>query len=156
MQTAYLALGSNLGDRLGFLAAARRGLSRLGDGGRLRTSPIYETAPVGGPAGQGRFLNQVVSLRTDRSARGILEASRRIETACGRAAPALRVRDGPRPLDIDLLLLGDSIIDEPGLCLPHPRMHRRRFVLAPLADLDPALVVPPTRRTVAELLEGLD
>ena len=129
---AFLGLGSNLGDRLGHL---RRALASLPD--VVAVSPVYETDPVGGPEGQGPYLNAVVELDTDRSPRQLLELAGRLEDEAG------RVRDerfGPRTLDVDVLLVGGLEVDEEDLVVPHPRMWERRFVLAPLADLAPELV----------------
>jgi 2-amino-4-hydroxy-6-hydroxymethyldihydropteridine diphosphokinase len=132
---AFLALGSNLGDRWAYLRAAVADMPDV-----VAVSPVYETAPVGGPDGQGAFLNCVVQLDTDRSPRELLEVCRRLE------AEAERVRAerwGPRTLDVDVLLVGDQRVDEPDLVVPHPRMWERAFVLVPLHDLAPDLVPKP-------------
>jgi 2-amino-4-hydroxy-6-hydroxymethyldihydropteridine diphosphokinase len=130
---AFLALGSNLGDRRGYLQAA---VNRLPD--VVAVSHLYETDPVGGPPGQGAFLNCVVELRTARTARELLTLAQAAEAAAER----VRVeRWGPRTLDVDVLLVGDEVVDEPDLTIPHPRMWERGFVLVPLADLAPELVV---------------
>jgi len=129
---AFLGLGSNVGGRWAILRAAVAALPDV-----VAVSPVYETEPVGGAAGQPPYLNLVVELDTDRSPRELLEDARRLEAAAG------RVRDerwGPRTLDVDVLLVGDLVVDEPDLVVPHPRMAGRRFVLAPLADLAPELV----------------
>jgi len=126
---AFLALGSNLGDRRGYLTSA---LERIPD--IVAVSQLYETDPVGGPPGQGAYLNCVVELRTTRSSRELLAAAQ--------AAERVRVeRWGPRTLDVDVLLVGDEKVDEPDLVVPHPRMWERGFVLVPLADLAPELVI---------------
>jgi len=124
---AYLGLGSNLGDRRAHLRAAVDALPDV-----VAVSPVYETTPVGGPPGQSPYLNLVVALETTRSPRDLLDAAQRLETAAGRVRAEV---DGPRTLDVDVLLVGDLTVDEPDLVVPHPRMWRRRFVLAPLADL---------------------
>jgi 2-amino-4-hydroxy-6-hydroxymethyldihydropteridine diphosphokinase len=130
---AFLALGSNLGDRRGYLASA---LGRIPD--IVAVSQLYETDPVGGPPGQGAYLNCVVELRTTRSSRELLTAAQAAEAAAQR----VRVeRWGPRTLDVDVLLVGDEKVDEPDLVIPHPRMWERGFVLVPLADLAPELVI---------------
>ncbi len=129
---AFLGLGSNLGDRAAHL---RRAVDALPD--VVAVSPVYETEPVGGPGGQGPYLNLVVELCTDRSPRQLLQLARQLEEAAGRVRT---VRFGPRTLDVDVLLVGDQRVDEPDLVVPHPRMGERRFVLAPLADLAPELV----------------
>jgi len=124
---AYLGLGSNLGDRRAHLRAAVDALPDV-----VAVSPVYETTPVGGPPGQAPYLNLVVALETIMSPRDLLDAARRLETAAGRVRTEV---GGPRTLDVDVLLVGDLAVDEPDLVVPHPRMWRRRFVLAPLADL---------------------
>jgi 2-amino-4-hydroxy-6-hydroxymethyldihydropteridine diphosphokinase len=130
---AFLALGSNLGDREQLLADA---VDRLVAVGQRAVSPTYETDPVGGPD-QGAYLNVVVELDTDLSPRQLLHVCRRLEAA------AERVRDerwGPRTLDVDVLWVEGATVAEPDLEVPHPRMWERRFVLAPLRDLAPDLV----------------
>jgi 2-amino-4-hydroxy-6-hydroxymethyldihydropteridine diphosphokinase len=128
---AFLALGSNLGDREAILRDAVAALD-----GVVAVSPVYETAPVGGPAGQGPYLNAVVELDTRRSPRDLLGVCRRLEAAAGRVRGE---RWGARTLDVDVLLVGDLVVDEPDLVVPHPRLWERRFVVAPLADLAPDL-----------------
>ena len=103
----------------------------------VAASPVYETAPVGGPAGQGPYLNCVVELDTERSPRELLEVAHRLEEAAHRERGE---RWGPRTLDVDVLLVDDLSVDEGDLVVPHPRMWERRFVVAPLADLAPELV----------------
>jgi 2-amino-4-hydroxy-6-hydroxymethyldihydropteridine diphosphokinase len=133
---AFLGLGSNLGDREEHL---RRGVVQLRTGGDVvAVSPVYETDPVGGPE-QGKFLNVVVELATDDTPAALLARCQALEAAAQRVRT---VRFGPRTLDADVLLVGDLVVDEPDLTVPHPRMWERRFVLAPLADLAPDLVSP--------------
>lgn len=133
MTRAFLALGSNLGEREALLRGAVASIPDL-----VAVSPVYETDPVGGPE-QGAFLNCVVELDTDRSPRELLALCQRLE----QDAERVRIeRWGPRTLDADVLLVGDLTVDEPDLEVPHPRMWQRRFVLAPLADLAPDLVSP--------------
>jgi 2-amino-4-hydroxy-6-hydroxymethyldihydropteridine diphosphokinase len=140
---AYLGLGSNLGDRAAHLTAAVAGLAERA-GQVVAISRVYETEPVGGPP-QPPYFNAVVAIDTGKALEG--EAGRDFEAE----------RWGPRPLDIDVLLVGDSRVDEDDLVVPHPRMHHRAFVLAPLADVAPELVVAPAagwshvRRTALEL-----
>ena len=124
---AYLGLGSNLGDRRAHLRAAIAALPDV-----VAVSPVYETAPVGGPPGQSAYLNLVVALETDLSPRDLLDLANRLEEVAGRvrAEP-----NGPRTLDVDVLLVGDLVVRDDDLVVPHPRMWQRRFVLAPLADL---------------------
>lgn len=129
---AYLGLGSNLGDRRRLLSEAVGALPDV-----VRISPVYESEPVGGPNDQGRYLNAVVELDTGHSPRELLEMARSLEERAGRVR---NQRDGPRTLDVDVLLVGDLHVEEADLVVPHPRMWRRRFVLAPLADLAPDLV----------------
>lgn len=131
---AFLALGSNLGDRWAHLRAAVAGLP---NDEVVAVSPVYETEPVGGPGGQGAYLNAVVELRTARSPRQLLELGQALEAAAGRVRTE---RWGPRPLDVDVLLVGDLAVDEPDLTVPHPRMWERAFVLVPLHDLAPDVV----------------
>ncbi|MHB8800238.1 MAG: 2-amino-4-hydroxy-6-hydroxymethyldihydropteridine diphosphokinase [Thermoanaerobaculia bacterium] len=142
-----MGLGGNVGDpgiafetALGALASRVDGLVR---------SPLYRTAPVGGPP-QPDYLNAVAVGRTSLAPLELLAVLQRLEAEAGRRRTPLR--EGPRPLDLDLLLYGELVLDLPGLVLPHPRMASRRFVLAPLADLRPDLVVPGTGRTVSALL----
>ncbi|HZN13957.1 MAG TPA: 2-amino-4-hydroxy-6-hydroxymethyldihydropteridine diphosphokinase [Acidimicrobiales bacterium] len=138
---AFLGLGSNLGDRWAHLRVAVTDLPDV-----VAVSPVYESEPVGGPPGQDRYLNLVVELDTDRPARDLLGIAHRLESAAGRVRGE---RWGPRPLDIDVLLVGDDRLDEPDLVVPHPRMWERSFVLIPLFDLAPDLVSErPVDRTV--------
>lgn len=133
MANVFLALGSNLGDRTAHLERAVDALTRLGS--VEAGSPVYETAPVGGPD-QGPYLNAVIKLDTDLPPMHLLERLLEIEKAAGRARTE---RWGPRTLDLDILLYGDETIDEPGLTVPHPALRDRRFVLMPLADVDPGI-----------------
>jgi 2-amino-4-hydroxy-6-hydroxymethyldihydropteridine diphosphokinase len=131
-----------LGDRL---AALRQAVAQLKEGGDVTAvSPLYETEPVGGPEDQGAFLNIVVELATSDSPRQLLVRCQALEEAAHRVRT---VRFGPRTLDADVLLVGDLVVDDPDLVVPHPRMWERRFVLAPLADLAPHLV--PGDRLIA-------
>ena len=129
---AYLGLGSNLGDREARLREAIAALEEV-----VAVSGAYETEPLGGPGGQGPYLNAVVALETERSPRALLAECQRLEAAAGRVRAE---RWGPRTLDADVLLVGDLVVSEDDLVVPHPRMWARRFVLAPLAELDPSLV----------------
>lgn len=141
---AFIGLGSNLGDRMGTLRMAVAGLPDV-----VAVSPVYETEPVGGPEGQPPYLNVVVKLSTELSARELLAAGQQLESAAGRIRAE---RFGPRILDVDILLVGDEEVDEPDLTVPHPRMAQRRFVVAPLADLAPELVAPDwAERTIGEV-----
>jgi 2-amino-4-hydroxy-6-hydroxymethyldihydropteridine diphosphokinase len=132
---AYLGLGSNLGDRWAHLRTALAGLAELDAG--VVVSPVYETAPVGGPAGQGPHLNCVARIDTELPPRELLGVARRLEDEAGRVRGE---RWGPRTLDVDILLLKGFTSDDPELVVPHPRMYERAFVLAPLEDLAASLV----------------
>ena len=143
---AALSLGSNLGDREAHLKSAVEGLD-----GVLAVSRIIETSPVGGPPQPG-YLNAAVVLETDLDAKALLGRCLALERAAGRTRGVLW---GPRTLDVDLLLFGDRVIDEPGLNVPHPRLAQRAFVLEPLAEIAPLWVVPGAGRTVEQLLGDL-
>jgi 2-amino-4-hydroxy-6-hydroxymethyldihydropteridine diphosphokinase len=142
-----LALGSNLGDRL---ASLQRGVDVLCAAPGLfgvEVSPVYETAPVGGPD-QPDYLNAVLVATTTLSARAVLSRSQEAESALGRVRAQ---RWGPRTLDVDVIVYGAEVSDDPELTLPHPRAHERAFVLAPWHDVDPGAVIPG-RGPVADLL----
>ena len=125
----FMGLGSNLGDRRANLRGAVEGLP-----GGVGVSPVYETDPVGGPPGQASYLNAVVELDTELSPRQLLELAQSLEAHAGRVR---RERWGSRGLDVDILMVGDLVVSEPDLVIPHPRMWLRDFVLVPLADLAP-------------------
>ena len=147
---AYVALGSNLGDRASHLRAGVAGLARRGLVPRALSS-IWETEPVDAPGPQW-FLNMVAEVETALPPRSVLDLLLDVEREVGRVRT---VRNAPRALDLDLLLLGDLRLEEHGLTLPHPRMWGRRFVLAPLHELAPDLRDFRTGRTVAEALQAL-
>jgi 2-amino-4-hydroxy-6-hydroxymethyldihydropteridine diphosphokinase len=137
--TAYIGLGSNLGDREAMLRGA---LARLNASPGIRVlavSRFRETEPVGF-TDQPMFVNAAAAVETELAPRPLLEALLAIERAMGRTREGPRF--GPRTIDLDLLLYEDRVVDEPGLRIPHPRLHERAFVLEPLADLDSALIVP--------------
>ncbi len=144
---AYVALGSNLGDRRAHLRAALRGLSARGFA-PLEVSSIYETAPVGGPE-QGSYLNAVAAVPAIGRAAALLHACLQVEHSLGRVRT---IRNGPRTIDLDVLLFGHERSADPEVTIPHPRLHERAFVLAPLAEIAPALVPPGQGATVADLL----
>lgn len=139
MTRAYLGIGSNLGDRAANLQLAVDALANTVAIDVVAVSPVYETEPVGGPP-QGDFLNAVVAVETDLSPRELLAAGASIEAAAHRVR---EVHWGPRTLDVDILLVEGAEVDEPDLQVPHPRMHERAFVLAPLHDVAPELVELP-------------
>lgn len=146
MTRAYIGLGSNLGDREATIRAAVAALPGL-----VAVSSLQETDPVG-KTDQPRFLNGVAAVETDLSAPELLQLLLSVERELGRER---RERWGPRTIDLDLLLFGDETLDEPGLTVPHPALHERRFALEPLAELDPELLVPGRGR-VKDLLAELD
>jgi 2-amino-4-hydroxy-6-hydroxymethyldihydropteridine diphosphokinase len=153
MARAFVGLGSNLGDRESTLRAAVGRLRGLNGTEVLAVSRFRDTDPVG-YVDQPRFLNGVVELETDFSARELLGALLELERSLGRDR-SKGPPQGPRTLDLDLLLYGDETIAEPGLTVPHPRLHERAFVLEPLVELDPALEVPG-KGPVQALLSELD
>ena len=151
MTRAYVGLGANLGDRERTLRAAVEALG-VEDGIEVvAVSTLRETDPVG-VGDQPRFLNGAAELETTLTARGLLDRLLAVEQRFGRVR--IPGEHGPRTLDLDLLLYGDAEIDEPGLAVPHPHLHERRFVLEPLAELAPGLVVPG-RGEVESLLSGV-
>jgi 2-amino-4-hydroxy-6-hydroxymethyldihydropteridine diphosphokinase len=145
MTRAYVGVGANLGDREATIRAAIDALP-----GIVGVSELRETDPVG-VVDQPAFLNGAVALETELGPRELLDALLAVERDLGRAR---RERWGPRTIDLDLLLYGDETIDEPGLTVPHPRLHERRFALEPLLDLDPEVAIP-RRGRVIDLLTGL-
>jgi len=145
---AYIALGSNLGDRDRHLRAALAALRAQSGVREVVTSRVYETDPIG-PGPQRPYLNAVARVATALSPRDLLDRLLAIERSEGRERGA--VRNAARTLDLDLLLYGEREIDEPGLVVPHPRMVQRAFVLEPLCDLAPDLVIPGEREPVSAL-----
>ena len=155
MVRAGIALGSNLGDRLANLRAARVCLEAISsDPKSLRSAPVYQTEPELCPAGSPEFFNTVVEIGIDATPLELLSLTQEIERKLGR--PAKAPRNAPRIIDVDLLYLGSEIFESPELTLPHLRLAARRFVLAPLADLNPDLMLPGQSETIAALLSGLD
>ena len=148
-----LSVGSNLGDRLGTLQGCVQAIGALPDTDVLAISPVYQTAPVGGPA-QPDYLNAVLIVATGLSPLGLLAATQRIEADFGRVRSPGAERFGPRTLDIDIISFAGLRSDDAVLTLPHPRAHERAFVLAPWHDLDAAASLPG-RGPVADLLAGL-
>jgi 2-amino-4-hydroxy-6-hydroxymethyldihydropteridine diphosphokinase len=147
---AAIALGSNLGDRAAHLDYAVARLRGLLD--EARVSSYFETAPVGAIGPQPRYLNAAAIGQTAVSARELLDALLAIEQERGRERPH---PNAPRTLDLDLILLGDLVLDEPGLVVPHPRFRERRFVLDPLIEIAPDLIDPVTGRRIREFARGL-
>ncbi|HEX6595959.1 MAG TPA: 2-amino-4-hydroxy-6-hydroxymethyldihydropteridine diphosphokinase, partial [Acidimicrobiales bacterium] len=134
---------ANLGDREAALRSAVAALPEV-----LGVSGVYETEPVGGPAGQPSYLNVVVELSTALTGRGLLDVAQRLEAAAGRDRSG-EERHGPRPLDVDVLWIEGEAVDDDDLTVPHPRMFERRFVLAPLAELAPDIVPAGWEATAA-------
>lgn len=145
------SLGANLGDRLATLERVCDYLSEIF--GSLRLSQVYETEPVGCPPGSPAYLNACVEVSTNMAAQSVLRCCQEIEKDMG------RTRSGeygePRTCDIDILYYGDMVCETPELTLPHPRAHLREFVLRPLCDIDPLLILPGQHATVQELLAAL-
>jgi 2-amino-4-hydroxy-6-hydroxymethyldihydropteridine diphosphokinase len=152
MATVYLGLGSNLGDRQRYLAQALAALAAARAIRLLAVSRLIETAPVGGPPGQGMYLNGAAQVETDLEPAALLAELKSIEHRLGR-------RDGPRwgarPIDLDILLYDDLVLDTPDLVIPHPRLAERRFVLAPLAEIAPDARDPRSGLSVRDLLARL-
>lgn len=146
MPDAWLGIGSNLGDKTGNLRAAPAALARHGT--IAAVSPLYATEPVG-PVEQDWFLNACAHLETGLDAAALLAVIERIESDLGRERG---IPNGPRTIDIDLLLYDDLIVESAELTVPHPRMHLRRFVLEPLAAIAPGLLHPRLGKTIADLL----
>lgn len=155
MTTAFIGFGSNMGDRLDYCDRAITLLGLLPASRVTGVSSLYETEPVADPGDPGSrwFLNGVVRLETDLVPSRLLAVCREIERGLDRGEDR---QHGPRTMDLDLLLYGTQVIREPGLEIPHPRLHRRRFVLAPLAELVPDSRHPTLNRTIRELLDALD
>ncbi len=149
---AYIGLGSNLGDRQDYILRAAEVLRQTPGLLALRMSRLYETEPVGGPPDQGMYLNAAARVETDLDAPELLAVLLDIEASLGRRRSE---QWGPRVIDLDLLLFDDQVIDTPGLTVPHPRMHERRFVLEPLAEIAPELVHPRLDRSICQLLTSL-
>lgn len=152
MPTAYLSLGSNLGDRLAYL---REAIEKIGASEEIsleNVSPVYETEPVG-PSSQGWFLNLVIEVRTSLDPASLLDTLSAVEDRMGRTRES---KWGPRNIDIDILLYDDRIVSSGRPTIPHPRMHKRRFVLVPLEQIASRLLHPVLKKSTRELLESCE
>jgi 2-amino-4-hydroxy-6-hydroxymethyldihydropteridine diphosphokinase len=152
MSRAFVGVGSNLGDRRGLIAGALRMLRETSGLTINRISPIYETEAEGGPP-QGMYLNAVWEIETSLDCPDLLRELFRVEQLLGRRRAE---RNGPRTIDLDILFYENRIYRSEELTVPHPRLHRRCFVLRPMADLEPEWVHPGLNKTVRTLLEELD
>lgn len=149
---ALVGLGSNLSNRQEILEGAIRALGDVPEVIVQRVSSFFETEPIGGPPGQGMYLNAAAALATTLDPFELLGVLQQIEARFGRVRT---IHWGPRTLDLDLLLYEDRIIDTPELSVPHPRLASRMFVLEPLAEIAPRAIEPVSKRTIAELLSDL-
>jgi 2-amino-4-hydroxy-6-hydroxymethyldihydropteridine diphosphokinase len=149
-----IALGSNLGDRLAHLRAGRDEVLGIpGVSSPILCSRVYETEPVGSGPGAGAFLNAVIEVEFSGQAIDLLEGLQQIESSHGR--PSKRPRNAPRTLDLDILYVGNLVLSNDEVVIPHPRLHLRRFVLTPLADIRPELTLPGQQQSITELLATL-
>lgn len=149
-----IALGSNIGDRLANLRTAYREVAILSsDPGKIRCSSIYETSPVDSPPGVAPYLNAVIEIEYGRPAIALLDSLLELERALGR--PSKRPRNAPRIIDLDLLYVGNLTLNSPEIVIPHPRITQRRFVLEPLTDIAPELVLPGQIASIRDLLMRL-
>jgi 2-amino-4-hydroxy-6-hydroxymethyldihydropteridine diphosphokinase len=150
-----IALGSNLGDRLGHLREGFHRLVRLNAASAaVRASSIYETSPVDSPPDASAYLNAVVEIEFAGPAITLLDALLQIERDMGR--PSKRPRNAPRIIDLDVLYVGNLTLNNPEIIIPHPRLVQRRFILAPLAEITPDLILPGQSKSVQQLLNQLE
>lgn len=161
VQTAYIALGSNMGDRASLIAQAVAAVGGLSGVEAVRCSRLFETPAVGldgvgQKAGQGAYLNAAAAVETSLGPRELLDGLLSVESALGRVERGRREKWAARPIDLDLLLWGDAVIDEPGLTVPHPQLSKRWFVLSPLCDVGADVIHPVFNVTIRELLGGVE
>jgi 2-amino-4-hydroxy-6-hydroxymethyldihydropteridine diphosphokinase len=149
---AYIALGSNLGNREQTLRTALARLESIDQIRVTKISKFLENPAIGGPVDSPPFLNAAAEIETELDAHSLLDELLKVEQSLGRHR---REKWGPRTIDLDLLLYGDQIIHTEGLIVPHSLMHQRKFVLQPLAEIAPAAIHPGTKKTIAELLKEL-
>lgn len=147
----YLGIGSNLGDKAYNIEAAIEHLKKIEGLKVKKVSSLYETEPIGGPP-QGKFLNGVVEVEATISAQDLLSKLKEIEQNLGRKT---FIPNGPRTIDLDILLYQDLVIDDENLKVPHPRMNQRKFVLEPLAEIAPDLIHPQLNKKISQLLREL-
>ncbi|MGI9523999.1 MAG: 2-amino-4-hydroxy-6-hydroxymethyldihydropteridine diphosphokinase [Hyphomicrobiaceae bacterium] len=152
MTTCLIALGSNVGDRLAHLRAAVTQIGDLDDISIVAVSALYETSPIGGPSEQSPYFNAAILAESQSRPGNLLRSLHQIEGSRQRTRD---VRWGPRTLDLDLLVFGDVVSASDDLQLPHPRLHQRRFVLAPICDVAPDMIHPTLHRPMRELLNAL-
>jgi 2-amino-4-hydroxy-6-hydroxymethyldihydropteridine diphosphokinase len=149
LKGVFLGLGSNIGNREEYLKKGVAAIGKMRESRIFRLSSIYETEPWG-RKNQEPFLNQVVEIETQLDPKELLDVCQNIEKRLGRQK---RDRWGPRAMDIDLLLFGEMIVEEKSVCVPHPLLPERLFVLIPLAEIDPTVVIPGLKKTVKEAIE---
>ena len=152
LTTAFIGVGSNLGDRNKNIDNAQTALCRSSQICFIQSAPLYETEPVGGPP-QGHYLNTVWEVETAFEAKPLLEFLLQVEAELGRIR---KEKNEPRVIDLDLLFFGDEVIEEPGLIVPHPKLQERWFVLKPLWDLRSDLVHPVLKKSICELLDQVN
>lgn len=153
MNTVFLSIGSNLGDRALYVQTAVNSLNNHKKINISQQASILESDPVGGPDGQGKYLNTVIEIATELDQFHLLKFCQNLEEAAGRKR---EIKWGPRTLDIDILIFNNLIQDSPILIIPHPEMHYRRFVLQPLSEIAPELIHPVLGISVSKILNNLN